>query len=555
LGLTPLLRSKVAWVCRISLERQIRAFLAGKTFKGGLGRNGGGAAGVHGQRTNSTDVSGNSTNGVGASGTSANNDGVHGASTCSPSTANSSDENSTVSFWCTANYFLVDVLNLCQSSALHKEYDMAMKRSLVAACAILVCLMFAWATGAGRPYPASAGGVTDPTCTSSSPCIEYDNNGTGSGVKSLSVIGNGLNGTTKVHSTSAANGRAGLFGNDQGTGSFNSGVHGQSVDGTGVSGSSTSGVGVTAQSTNAQALNATSSKHDGIRAFTLNNSMTSGFGASGVFGQDISSDGGHLDAGVAGFSNTGVGVVGLSSNWVGVNAIGGDHPGTGGIFPALSVVGNTAGGSSNNDLIDACSPGTVNPCDHSHGVFDVDGYGNVRLSGAIEAVDIDAHGAMQVAQGVTSELNFAILGTGEYIKNGLCVAGCGSSATSARRVRTYSPQSSQPMIEDNGEAQLVNGAAYVRVDPGFANVVDQRSNYSVSITPEGNSNGLFVTQKTLNGFAVRENNGGRSTLAFEYRIVAKPFGSTAKRLPMVDVSLRRTIGARSRYPRDIVPVR
>jgi hypothetical protein len=79
--------------------------------------------------------------------------------------------------------------------------------------------------------------------------------------------------------------------------------------------------------------------------------------------------------------------------------------------------------------------------------------------------------------------------------------------------------------------------------------------YSVSITPEGNSNGLYVSQKTLTGFAVRENNGGRSTLAFEYRIVAKPFGSNAKRLPMVDVPLRRTMGARSWHPVGVVPVR
>src|ERR1700730_1321427 len=125
---------------------------------------------------------------------------------------------------------------------------MAIKRSLIAVFAILACLIFAWATGAGRPYPATAGGVIDPTCTSSSPCIEYDNNGTGPGIRGVSVAGNGLAGSTKNAATSVANGRAGLIGNDIGSGTFNSGVHGLSVSGTGVFGQSTNGYGVSGQS-------------------------------------------------------------------------------------------------------------------------------------------------------------------------------------------------------------------------------------------------------------------------------------------------------------------
>src|ERR1700686_1067801 len=91
------------------------------------------------------------------------------------------------------------VLSFCQWALPTKEYDMTIKRSWVAAFAILACLMFAWATGAGRPYPASAGGVIDPSCTSSLPCIEYDNNGTGPGIRGISVSGNGLAGATKNH--------------------------------------------------------------------------------------------------------------------------------------------------------------------------------------------------------------------------------------------------------------------------------------------------------------------------------------------------------------------
>jgi hypothetical protein len=55
----------------------------------------------------------------------------------------------------------------------------------------------------------------------------------------------------------------------------------------------------------------------------------------------------------------------------------------------------------------------------------------------------------------------------------------------------------------------------------------------VMVTPEGMTQGvLCVTQRTPSGFVVQENMGGRSTVPFAYRLVAKPFGSTAARLPL-----------------------
>jgi hypothetical protein len=404
-----------------------------------------------------------------------------------------------------------------------------MKKPFIVAFAILACLMFAWATGAGRPYPATAGGVIDPTCTSSNPCIEYDNDGTGPGIRGISVVGNGLSGSTKNKSTSTTNGRAGLMGNDVGTGIFNSGVHGLSVSGIGVSGNSTSGDGVDGNSTS----------RNGVQGIS-----TSTF-ASGVYGQGSTSFGvaGRSTSGVGVFgqSTSGIAVDGESSGNVGVNAVGGlFDTNNGDFYPALSIVSGTGCSSGctfvTNDLVDMCHTGTVNPCDQFHAVVTVQSDGTFITQGGIESLD-------------------SIQTDGEYIKSGSCVAGCTSSASSTRRVQTYSPRSSQPEIEDNGEAQLVNGSSYVRVDPAFANVIDQRTVYSVSITPEGDSNGLFVTQKTLTGFMVHENHAGRSNLAFEYRIVAKPFGSTARRLPMVDIPLRRAIGSRSWHPGGVVPVR
>jgi hypothetical protein len=409
--------------------------------------------------------------------------------------------------------------------AFHKEYDMAVKRSWTFAFAILACLMFAWATGAGRPYQASASGVVDPTCTSSSPCIEYDNNGTGPSIRGISVVGNGLSGSTKNKSTSATNGRAGLMGNDVGTGNFNSGVHGLSVNGTGVSGQSTNATGVSGTST------------VGIGVF---GDAPSGVGVRGDTGDGV---------GVFGDTNSGIGVVAESASGIGANVTGGFTDSSNRHYPALSIVSELHSGSGESDLIDGCPPGSVTQCNFESAVFIVGGNGLLFTKSSIGSNSIiDASGD------ISTHGNFVIFGSGEYLVNSTCVAGCSASAAAVRRVQTYVARSSQPTIEDNGEAQLVNGFTYVRMDPAFVNVIDQRSVYSVSITPEGNSNGLYVSQKTLTGFAVRENNGGKSTLAFEYRIVAKPFDSIAKRLPMVDIPLQRIIGARSWHPGGVGPV-
>ena len=94
---------------------------------------------------------------------------------------------------------------------------------------------------------------------------------------------------------------------------------------------------------------------------------------------------------------------------------------------------------------------------------------------------------------------------------------------------TYSAQETVPSLEDFGNAQLVNGVAYARLAGDFANAIDGRSTYSVFITPEGPSTGLYVAIKTAGGFTVRENPGGHSTIGFNYCILAQPFGGTSSR--------------------------
>ena len=88
----------------------------------------------------------------------------------------------------------------------------------------------------------------------------------------------------------------------------------------------------------------------------------------------------------------------------------------------------------------------------------------------------------------------------------------------------YAIESPDVWFEDFGSAQLTNGKTTVQVDAQFAQTVNLDMEYHVFLTPLGDCNGLYVTNKTAGGFEVRELGGGSSDVAFDYRIVAKRAG-------------------------------
>jgi hypothetical protein len=111
--------------------------------------------------------------------------------------------------------------------------------------------------------------------------------------------------------------------------------------------------------------------------------------------------------------------------------------------------------------------------------------------------------------------------------HGTYVRTTGSSGTT--RI-SYATLTAAPVFEDSGEGRLVNGRGYVTLDPALADVIDKHRSYRVFLTPDGDSNVLYVTQKSSAGFLVCESRGGRSTLSFDYRIIAKPVDDDAQRL-------------------------
>src|ERR1700694_1616727 len=405
---------------------------------------------------------------------------------------------------------------------------MLSKRSKTVFLGIPLCLVCLFAIGAKGSDQGRARGVAEPTCMSAKPCIEYDNNGSGPGLTGAAVTSNGLVGTTSEISTSPASAAAGVEGADLSTsGRFDSGVRGTSKRGSGVRGFSNTGPGVYG----------TSPGSNGVVGVTTFFSESPEGATAGVVGQDKSTFATSFNSGVRGTSTFGTGVSGFATSGTGVS---------GTVTQGNGVVGFSTNGSGaviendssfvfdlyvtadnpNGPLISAFNRVT-------NGGMIVDTDGSVALTGGLTV----GRAALRAAEGSVDI-------SGEYQKNDSSVAG-GSAPTApsgGRAVITYAPTVSQPTVEDFGEAQLSNGQAYVRLDAKFVNVVEQTANYLVFITPEGEANVLYVTQKSTTGFAVRESHGGHSTVAFSYRIVAKPFGSRAARLPMVELPrLRRQV--------------
>jgi hypothetical protein len=322
--------------------------------------------------------------------------------------------------------------------------------------------------------------------------------------------GSGVSGRTFASSNSA--GVLGLDDSTREVAGTNDGVEGASGVGTGVLGKSIDGAGVEAETTGGSwallaqnsgsagyAIDAQASSY-GTYSVTTHQS-SAGTSAAGVAGLDASSDNGNLNFGVWGNSLTGTGVLGFSNQYVGVLAAGGGV-GPAGIVPSLSVTGSPIGQPT--DLIDACESIVDYPCasGSSSRALRLDNGGNLTISGLLYTA-------------------------------GSCSVGCsGLRVGVTHRVVSYAPTQTVPSIEDFGEAQLVDGHASVALSADLANVIDRAANYLVFITPDGDCDVLYVARKTATGFEVRESHGGRSTLAFDYRIVAKPFGAVRARLPM-----------------------
>jgi hypothetical protein len=318
------------------------------------------------------------------------------------------------------------------------------------------------------------------TCSTVAACVMGTNSNAGYGVEGTSKANNGVVGMTLQNATSAATGKAGVSGYDDSTNksTYDSGVYGTSAYGDGVQGKSTAGYGVVG---------------------TLLSNRTQQPRA-GVAGYDTTV-GGYRDvnSGVSGrASDAGMGVQGVSASGVGVFG--------------TATTGDGIGVYAYNSNTSTTSPGGV-------GLI-----ANVVQGTAIAAISPPDAALLRGYDGPNETVSLS--GAGDLTLSGTVSASGGpefrTTDAAGTRIVTYGARTASATLEDTGEASLANGASYVRLDPEFARTIDAHSKYLVFITPEGDSHGLYTSGATTQGFAVHENGGGRSSIAFAYRIVAHP---------------------------------
>jgi hypothetical protein len=277
----------------------------------------------------------------------------------------------------------------------------------------------------------------------------------------------------------------------------------------------------TTNSTDASAVkgvaSATSGTSNGVYGVAENSSGAS----NGVYGVSNSSSG----YGVQG-SSPYVGVYGNSSR-VGVY---GQADGASGALPLPSVAAGVWGDTGGTSDEFSGVLGTAG--DNNAGAF-VNDSGSDRSSGGatLQAANgsSDASALVFVANNSNSSSWCDISTGGDLFCTGT-VSGAVRAGGDARRVVVHAMQSPENWFEDFGSGTLANGAATVALDPTFASTVNTTTDYHVFLTPNGDCKGLYVSQKSADSFEVRELGGGQSSVAFDYRIVAKRLGYENQRL-------------------------
>jgi hypothetical protein len=255
-----------------------------------------------------------------------------------------------------------------------------------------------------------------------------------------------------------------------------------------------------------------------------------GTGGTGVYGI------GNSGYGIYGISNSSHGVVGLSNgNFYGVVGEGGGAGvyGSGG----YGVLGyGTSGFGMYGQHVGASILGSEIPYAGIWGDTNtlgaagvagtgMDGIGGIFLNDspsgnwALVAANYSSSGPIFTAENIANGVSCTINASAQLH----CDGGIGAIVqldSGNRKVAMAGIESPENWFEDFGSAQLVNGVAVIQLDRDFIQTVSTEKDYRVFPVPNGDCQGLYVTNKSANSFEVRELGGGSSNIRFDYRIAA-----------------------------------
>ena len=284
---------------------------------------------------------------------------------------------------------------------------------------------------------------------------------------------------------------------------------------------------------------------------TVNGTIFANSSASAVIGNSTSS----VLAAVAG-GGPKVGVFG--------NATATNGSGVEGQSPYNGVLGE-ASGASNTSTLFGGSPGVWG---------DTGGAAESGFVGVVGTADNNSAGnffnnspqtTLFVGNNSTANSTDLVLVAKGDNAGGLCtinVVGdlaCNGSVTAvvhaggSRQVALNTISSTEHWFEDAGAGQLSNGEAVVNIEAVFGETVNTGVEYRVFLTPNGDCRGLYVAQKSPTSFVVRELGSGHSSIAFDYRIMAKRAGYEKVRLTDLTEQLNKQEAQSPKMRRPVRP--
>ncbi|HZV77945.1 MAG TPA: hypothetical protein VFF63_09335 [Candidatus Babeliales bacterium] len=271
----------------------------------------------------------------------------------------------------------------------------------------------------------------------------------------------------------------------------------------------------------------------------INGSAGSGYGVWGSSDDNIGVYGASNSDGVEGDAQTsGNGVYGLSSSG---NGVYGDAQGSGAGVYGLSSSGYGVYGQSTSSF------GVYGQSADDIGVIGESNFGNggyfqndTTSAAALYAENLATDAPLLQVVNSPSGDEFYVDGAADGFFSGSVTASGYETFQPARggsHLEAFDSESTRATIEDTGTARLEAGEGTVRFDSAFASTIDAARGYQVFLTPNGDTRGLYVAAKYEGGFIVRENERGRSSVYFDYRVVAHPYGATDARLPQLTIKL------------------
>lgn len=89
--------------------------------------------------------------------------------------------------------------------------------------------------------------------------------------------------------------------------------------------------------------------------------------------------------------------------------------------------------------------------------------------------------------------------------------------TTGDRQTVYGSSAMKVEISDRGKAALTNGQAYIAFTDAFKQTISTNPDeLTITVSPMGNSNGIYILSYDENGFTVMENNNGSSAVTFNW---------------------------------------